>query len=111
MSGGPEKSVIARFAVDAGIARRLSDALAERLVSGDTAVAAYDECGGWVIEIHFGRAPDEGAVRALIGELAGARLSERLVFEPVAARDWVAASLAGLSPVAAGRFFVHGSHD
>jgi len=111
MSGGPKKSVMTRFAVDAGTARRLSDALAERLVSGDTAVAAYEEGGGWVIEIHFGRAPDEGAVRALIGELAGTPLSERVIFVTVPARDWVAASLAGLPPVAAGRFFVHGSHD
>jgi ribosomal protein L11 methyltransferase len=111
MSGRREKSVIARLAVDAGTARRLSDALAERLVSGDTAVAAYEEGGGWLIEIHFGRAPDEGAVRALIGELAGAPLSERVIFVTVLARDWVAASLAGLAPVAAGRFFVHGSHD
>jgi ribosomal protein L11 methyltransferase len=111
MSGEREKSVVARLAVDTGTARRLSDALAERLVSGDTAVAAYEEGGGWVVEIHFDRAPDEGAVRALIEELAGAPLSERLDFVTVAARDWVAASLAGLAPVAAGRFFVHGSHD
>jgi ribosomal protein L11 methyltransferase len=33
------------------------------------------------------------------------------VLETVAARDWVAASLAGLKPVAAGRFLVHGAHD
>jgi ribosomal protein L11 methyltransferase len=33
------------------------------------------------------------------------------VFEAVAARDWVAASLAGLKPVSAGRFLVHGAHD
>src|SRR5262249_34850003 len=31
--------------------------------------------------------------------------------ETVTARDWVAASLAGLKPVAAGRFLVHGAHD
>ena len=29
----------------------------------------------------------------------------------VAAKDWVAASLAGLAPVSAGRFLVHGGHD
>ncbi len=29
----------------------------------------------------------------------------------MAAADWVARSLAGLTPVAAGRFIVHGAHD
>ena len=39
------------------------------------------------------------------------RPSPRLSFETVAARDWVAASLAELKPVTAGRFVVHGAHD
>ncbi|MEP0943689.1 MAG: 50S ribosomal protein L11 methyltransferase [Rhizobiaceae bacterium] len=34
-----------------------------------------------------------------------------LVHEPVADIDWVTATLRELSPVDAGRFFVHGSHD
>jgi len=34
-----------------------------------------------------------------------------VVFTTVAARDWVAQSLEGLAPVAAGRFVVHGAHD
>ena len=34
----------------------------------------------------------------------------RLVVEKLAARDWVKASLAGLGPVSAGRFVVHGAH-
>ena len=34
-----------------------------------------------------------------------------LRFEKSAAQDWVQASLAGLAPVAAGRFVVHGAHD
>ena len=33
------------------------------------------------------------------------------VVAPVPERDWVRESLAGLKPVAAGRFFLHGSHD
>jgi ribosomal protein L11 methyltransferase len=35
----------------------------------------------------------------------------RIVFETIEARDWVAASLAELKPVMAGRFTVHGAHD
>lgn len=33
------------------------------------------------------------------------------VVAPIPQRDWVRESLAGLKPVAAGRFFLHGSHD
>jgi ribosomal protein L11 methyltransferase len=33
------------------------------------------------------------------------------VIAPVPQRDWVRESLAGLAPVHAGRFFLHGSHD
>ena len=34
-----------------------------------------------------------------------------VVVERVAPRDWVKESLAGLKPVTAGRFIVHGAHD
>ena len=34
-----------------------------------------------------------------------------LSFEALADTDWVAQSLAGLRPVRAGRFIVHGAHD
>jgi ribosomal protein L11 methyltransferase len=106
-----EKSVQARLAVDARTARGLSDALAEPLLSEEIAVAAYEEGGGWIVEVHFHHAPDEAAVCALIGEIAGAEAARHLAFTTVAERDWVAASLEGLPPVAAGRFLVHGSHD
>jgi ribosomal protein L11 methyltransferase len=61
------------------------------------------------VEVHFEEPPDEAAVRSLVRDAAGGDLE--LVFETVAAKDWVAASLAGLKPVAAGRFTVHGEHD
>jgi ribosomal protein L11 methyltransferase len=38
-------------------------------------------------------------------------LARELVFGEVTQRDWVASSLAGLKPVDAGKFLVHGSHD
>ncbi|QPC88187.1 50S ribosomal protein L11 methyltransferase [Mesorhizobium sp. NBSH29] len=38
-------------------------------------------------------------------------LSDPLTREKLPDTDWVAASLEGLKPVRAGRFFVHGSHD
>ena len=114
-------SVLARLVTDAETARRLSDALAEAFDPGETAVAAFEDCTGddqggkdrpiaWTVEIYFEHAPDEAAVRALIGDLAGDSARGRLAFSTVAARDWVAQSLAGLQPVAAGRFVIHGAH-
>jgi ribosomal protein L11 methyltransferase len=121
-----ENSVVARVATDAVTARRLGDVLAELFAPGEAVIAAFATgstgTGGaasrgnkndldWTVEIYFQHAPDESAVRTRIGELAGADTARRLAFGTVAKRDWVAASLAGLPPVEAGRFFVHGSHD
>ena len=49
-------------------------------------------------------------MRELVHDCLGARAAQALAFEPIAARDWVGESLAGLSPVVAGRFVVHGAH-
>jgi ribosomal protein L11 methyltransferase len=106
-----QSSVLARLATDAVAARRLLDALSEAFATGEAAVAAFEEAGAWTVEIYFEQPPDEGAVRTLIGDLAGDGASERLTFAAVAARDWVAQSLAELAPVTAGRFVVHGAHD
>ena len=114
MSSSPESSVtvVAHLACDRATARRLADALAETFDAVDAAVAAFERPdGGWSFEAHFGAPPDEAALRALVGTIAGDAAAQRLVLETVAARDWVAASLAGLKPVAAGRFLVHGAHD
>jgi ribosomal protein L11 methyltransferase len=93
-------------------ARHVLDALAESFDSADVVVSASeDRDGGWTVSLHFGAAPNETAVRALIGLAAGAETANALVFETVGATDWVQASLQGLTPVAAGRFIVHGAHD
>lgn len=78
----------------------------------DTAATAFeDDDGIWHVEIHFRDPPDEDAVRALVSLAAGDDAGRALVFEQVATRDWVEASLSGLKPVTAGRFVVHGAHD
>jgi ribosomal protein L11 methyltransferase len=103
------ESHLARIATDAATAGRLADAFADWL---DAAVAAFEQDGGgWTVEIHFESAPDENKIRDLVQAIAGETAVTGLSFETVAARDWVAASLAGLNPVAAGRFVVHGAHD
>jgi len=105
-------TVVARLACDGATACRLADALAETFDAGDAAMAAFERPdGGWSFEAHFAEPPDATALRAVVGTIAGDAAAEGLVLETVAARDWVAASLAGLKPVEAGRFLVHGAHD
>ena len=104
-------SVLARVATDGKTAGRLADGLAEALDPGTTAIAAFEtRDGSWTVEIYFEHAPDQAATRRLVGDLAGGAAREALAFERIAARDWVAASLEGLQPVEAGRFFLHGAH-
>jgi ribosomal protein L11 methyltransferase len=92
------------------MARHILDALADSFDSAVVA-AAEDRYNQWTVSLHFHEAPNETAVRALVALAAGAEIANALVFEPTPATDWVAASLAGLTPVAAGRFMVHGAHD
>ena len=107
-----ENSVVARVACGEKAARRLADSLSERFESSNTAVAAFEGAGGlWMVEAYFAEAPDEAEVRAHVAEAAGPAAAAALAFDTVEAKDWIAASLAGLKPVAAGRFTVHGAHD
>src|SRR6266478_5963640 len=107
-----QTSVLARLVTDSSTAHRLFDALAEAFEAGGTAVAASEELtAAWTVEIYFAHAPDQDAVRTLVGDLAGNEVRDRVVFTTVAPRDWVAQSLEGLAPVAAGRFVIHGAHD
>ena len=95
---------------DEPTARRLAAALGESL--DDAVCSAFEGGGGqWQLAIHFREPPDEAAVRALVALAADEKLAAALSFEPVAAADWVSQSLAGLAPVRAGRFVVHGAHD
>ena len=66
--------------------------------------------GNWRVTLYFGCAVDAASVRELAGTVAGAAAAGALRFASIAAADWVAESLAGLKPVAAGRFTVHGAH-
>ena len=71
-------TVVARL--DAGAAdaaRTLLDQLAEVFDASEAVVSAYDGSGGWTVAIHFNDAPNETAVRALVGLAAGAGGGER----------------------------------
>jgi ribosomal protein L11 methyltransferase len=100
----------ARLACDEPTARRLAAYLGESL--DDAVCAAFEGDGGrWQIAIHFREKPDEAGLRALVALVAGEAAAAALTIEPLAPADWVKQSLAGLKPVRAGRFVVHGAHD
>ena len=87
------------------------DIFAESFTADHLAVSLVDSGDGrWRVTIHFRAAPDERTARALAAAAAG-NAAAGLRFERIAATDWVRQSLAGLPPVAAGRFIVHGAHD
>ncbi|HTK14621.1 MAG TPA: 50S ribosomal protein L11 methyltransferase [Xanthobacteraceae bacterium] len=104
-------TVTARLATDEATARRVSDMISELCDGDDVVAAAFEDAGAWAAALYFASPPDEPAVRALVGTIAGADAAEALVFSRVAEKDWVRASLEGLAPVTAGRVMVHGSHD
>ena len=104
--------VVAKLSTGEATARRIADRLAESFDSPAAVASAYADAGGcWTVAVHFRDPPNETAVRALVALVADAQAANALVFERIAATDWVKASLAGLAPVAAGRFVVHGAHD
>jgi ribosomal protein L11 methyltransferase len=86
--------------------------LGEMLDPNSAVVAAFEVArGAWNVEIHFVHEPDRDAIRHLVTELAGDAVARTLDFYTITPKDWVAASLAALKPVPAGRFVVHGAHD
>jgi ribosomal protein L11 methyltransferase len=103
-------ATVARLFADAASAQRLADLLAEQLAIA-SAVACYEDGARWCVEIHFAEAPDQSALRREVAQLVGEQAARALRFATIAPRDWVAASLAGLKPVDAGRFTIHGAHD
>ena len=76
-------------------------------------VAAAEVAVGLAIIVALYReaATVETLITGRIASLAGAAVADTLVFEVLAPTDWVRKSLEGLTPVDAGRFVVHGSHD
>ena len=111
MSNGREQTNVARLRSDERTARRLADLFAECFEPDQTASAVYEADGGWVVALYSASPFDRDGLREMISGAAGKAAARALTFERIDEKDWVAASLAGLKPVAAGRFVVHGRHD
>src|SRR4051812_32081524 len=108
----PENTTVARLICDRKMAQRVADSFSESFDSAATAIAAFEGTdGSWNVEVHFEHPPDEADVRGLLGRITDTGTAARLTLETVEPKDWVAASLADLKPVIAGRFTVHGAHD
>ena len=109
---------VMRLDCDEATARRVVDIVVESFDPAETAAAAFETPGTppswsgapWVVELFFGHAPDEEAVRALVALATDEETASRVTFADVPKRDWVAASLEGLDAVREGRFVIHGSH-
>jgi ribosomal protein L11 methyltransferase len=105
-------TTVAWLEIDEQSGHRIADLAAETFPADEIAVGLVDiGAGRWRVAMHFRAAADEKIIRALTAAAAGDAASEALHFERVAAKDWVRESLAGLAPVIAGRFIVHGAHD
>jgi len=113
MNPPADSTTVARLVcADKASARRIADLIDELVDGDDVACTAFEgDDGIWQVALHFAQAPAEADLRALVESAAGAEAARALTIETVATRDWVAESLAGLTPVRAGRFVVHGAHD
>jgi ribosomal protein L11 methyltransferase len=111
MSNRPDGSaVLARLRVDERAAQRLL--LAAQDGFEEATIAAFEAGAGcWIVEVSSDVAPARLNLGAWVARAAVPQTAMTRVLEPVADRDWVRASLAGLRLVHAGRFVVHGAHD
>ncbi len=107
-----------RLVSDERRARAVADLIFESFEPAEAASTVFETDdswpgGGraWLMEAYFAQAPDEAALRALIAVASDDTTAGAATFGLTEKRDWVANSLAGLKPVRAGRFLVHGSHD
>jgi ribosomal protein L11 methyltransferase len=96
----------ASLETDAQTAHRLADTFAERFADDGAASIVDAGRGRWRVTLYVSRAIEPRLARELAQIAASA-----LRFRRIAAADWVGKSLAGLKPVEAGRFVVHGAHD
>jgi ribosomal protein L11 methyltransferase len=109
---------VMRLVADERRARSVADLIVESFEPAEAASTAFETDdllpgGGkaWLVEAYFGWEPDQKAIRELISVASDAATALAATFGLTEKRDWVANSLAGLKPVRAGRFLVHGAHD
>lgn len=102
----------ARIALDdIDAARTTAGLLEESVTHPPLAVSLFEAPGsGWTVDAYYDAEVEASATAAII-ETALCGDAARLSITSVPDENWVAVSQAGLPPVTAGRFLVHGSHD
>ena len=109
---------VMRLSIDEARARAVADLLVESFEPAEAASTAFETDtpwpgGGktWNVEVFFGFEPDREGLKELVAAAAGEVAANLVEFGFAEKQDWVANALAGLAPVRAGRFLVHGAHD
>ncbi len=109
---------VMRLTIDEARARAIADLVVESFEPAETASTAFETdaswpSGGkaWHVEVFFGFEPDQEELKELVAAAAGDDAVSLVEFGFAEKQDWVANALAGLAPVRAGRFLVHGAHD
>jgi ribosomal protein L11 methyltransferase len=102
-----------RIALPEKAARRVADLVVETFDPAEAASAAFENeaTGLWEVEVYFAEEPNRDNIRELVRIAAGDEAAKAAEFDTLAEKDWVKASLEGLTMVEAGRFLVHGGHD
>jgi len=105
-------TVTATFITDEQSARRIAASFSDAFAADAVATSLADlGQGQWRVTFYFDGVIGEATARALAIAAVGAQKGRALRFNRIAGKDWVAASLRELKPIAAGRFVVHGGHD
>jgi len=111
-SGASGPTFVARLTADEAPARRIANFMAESLDPAEVACAAFERPDkSWQVDIHFRKQPVRAELREMIALAGDEKSASTVVVQKIPPRDWVKESLAGLKPVTAGRFVVHGAHD
>ncbi len=90
-------------------ARTAAGLLEESVTYPPLAVSLFEvPGGGWSIDAYYELEIEPSVISDILEAAIG---DGRITIEAVPDENWVAVSQAGLPPVEAGRFLVHGSHD
>jgi ribosomal protein L11 methyltransferase len=104
-------TIVLRIVADQATIDHLAALAEAALPEVPLGVGDFDD-GRWALVLFGPPGASAEALEATVRAGLGAALDgHALVARTIADADWVAASLAGLDPVQAGRFFVHGVHD
>jgi ribosomal protein L11 methyltransferase len=72
-------------------------------------LSEFDAQGLWQVDAYYATAEESGVAATIAASLGVPPSAIKITFDN--RTDWVRRSLDGLTPVRAGRFFIHGSHD